>query len=179
MIRSQIELEVQRRLTEALVAAGVSHGRISLEVLYMLPPEFVEAYTRLFWQAFQEPLRESGSGKGPDGGNTKKKVASTVAQQGVMAPANNGGKRFRTYWTIRNEDAFNRKKAIDRALKRLARKVDMGPGKGVGGDGDDEAGKLCDGCGLDLRPLESASGTRFRYCPHCGGSQSVGGVGSQ
>lgn len=174
MIRSQIELEVQRRLTEALVAAGVSHGRISLEVLYMLPPEFVEAYTRLFWQAFQEPLRESGSGKGPNGGNTKKKVPSTVVSSGVMSAANNGGKRFRTYWTIRNEDAFNRKKAIDRALKRLARKVDMGPGGKAGANEDDDAGRPCSGCGLDLRPLESASGTRFRYCPHCGGSQLAG-----
>lgn len=172
MIRSQIELEVQRRLTEALVAAGVGHGRISLEVLYMLPPEFVEAYTSLFWQAFAEPLRESGSGKGPDGGNTKKKVPSTVSVAGVMSAANNGGgKKYRTYWTIRDEDAFNRKRSIDRALKRLARKVQMGPGGKIGGEGE-ILEKLCQGgCGLDLLPLESSLRSRCQFCPRCGYAQ--------
>jgi hypothetical protein len=151
-----IEREVQRRVSEILSSAGVSHGRVSHEVLFMLPPEFIRAYTRLFDRALLESVK---GGKGPDQGTPKKVDAK---HRGKMPMTGGGGKRFRTHWVIRDEDAFKAKGSIDRKLRRLTRDIEM-----VLGYPQATASK-CHRCQIDLMPARDVLAGNLRFCPSCG-----------
>lgn len=148
-----IELEVQRRLADYLASAGVPQGRISLEVLYMLPPDFIRAYRTLFDRAFLESVSDSGGGDPGRAPERRKNV-------GV---GSKGGKRYRTYWVIRDEQAFQLKGSVDRKLKRLALEMGTRAGKEV----------KCQSCSSKLQSLQDASGRKLlRFCPYC--SHSLG-----
>lgn len=114
---SAIEREVQRRLVDAMVSAGVPQGRISLEVLYFLPTDFVRAYRKLHEAALLETVAGAGGG---DPGRSPAK-GRTVGE-GLKARA--GGRRYRTWWSIRSERAFRLKGSVDRKLLRLAKEID-------------------------------------------------------
>lgn len=119
---SVIENEVRRRLSDALASAGVANGRISLEVLFMLPPDFVRAYTKLFDAALREDIvRPGGSGPGVRDENIRKAVKGTLrTRKPFRAGARSeGGKRYKLHWIVRDEHAFKVKASIDRKLARL------------------------------------------------------------
>lgn len=71
---SAIEREVQRRLTDILAASGVAQGRLSLECLYMLPPELIRSYTQLFDRALREGVVSSGSGPSAEAVEVEKQL---------------------------------------------------------------------------------------------------------
>lgn len=158
MSADAIEREVQKRLTERLVSGGVDQGRISLEVLYFLPPDFVRAYRRLFDSAMGEDVVGSGGMTGDAGqrispgeriGHTKegeavvRKASSRAGgggaadgglgtREGFVQGARPGGRKYRGYWKIRSEKSFKLKGSVDRKLKRLARDIENALGKGKG-----------------------------------------------
>ena len=109
--RDAIEREVQRRLTDYLVSAGVPQGRISLEVLYMLPTEFTRAYEELFSLSLKEGVTggyHEGDGKRQvknemsrltGKGKTKKTIGSRfLSDMGPKLPAAISGATARTKW---------------------------------------------------------------------------------
>jgi hypothetical protein len=159
-----IEREVQRRLTERAAAAGLAPGRISLEVLFLLPPDFVRAYTMLF----DRSLKESVVG----GGNKDQAVTKKVSKQPRlsakskhrMVPSGMQGKRYREFWTVRDERAFRFKAQIDRRLRRLSREIalTLNPDKA-----DKFTLTSCDRCAIDLTP-HMELGYKIQFCPRCG-----------
>jgi hypothetical protein len=181
--RDAIELEVQRRLADYLASAGVPQGRISLEVLYMLPPDFVRAYRRLFDAALLEGVVGSGGAdagrmpakKGKEQGLRTRGVTpdsrgktSEGESRGSSAGARSDGKRYRTHWSIRDEKWFRVKGSVDRKLKRLAREMELEEGKSSG-RGD----QSCGACGSELGPILEALAERglrrkVKFCPWCG-----------
>lgn len=153
--REHLEHEVRRRVAEALTQQGVGYNRVALEVLYLLPPEFVQAYVQLFYSAFREDTRiRAGS----------KNAKPIRRREGVRGPAK-PVKKYREHWQIEDEQAFSRKKRIDRQLRKLIPQMYM--------DTDNRHRARCGGCG---RWVEE----RWMYCAWCGGNTraAVGRVGN-
>lgn len=162
----------------------------------MLPPDFVSRYAQLFYLALKEdvggnsgvvkpgtprqvknvPLRDSGKGgrRVLKSGETKFKDTRKI---GIYQ---RGGKRFRQFWTIRNEDAFLRKQSVDRKLLRLAKSIqgDLDTLEGLttarrsqndsGDSGQSATASLCEVCSAPLGKLRQELGAMLRYCPGCG-----------
>lgn len=162
-----IEEEVRRRLAERYASAGVEQGRVSLEVLYLLPPEFVREYVRLFHQALSEDLSGGGGGMGKDEGQIKAKAGvrrrhkrvpateeqmeegkagpdgETVAVEGTDRGAQAGQKRYKTHWVIRDEKALKAKSSVDRKLIRIVEGMRRDDGMRFdGGEARDASGRF-------------------------------------
>jgi hypothetical protein len=147
------EEKLRARVAEALASAGVGHGRVSVEVLYMLPDEFVQSYVRLFLRALREDV--SGGGMAGEGkasgraGDRMQRKGKPVGKRKI--PGVGGGRRYRTHWVVRDEKALERKRKIDRRLRRIA--AEMSKRKV-----EDEK---CGGCGRFIE-------RDYLHCPWCG-----------
>lgn len=118
-----IQDEVRRRIVAYHAAAGVPRQNIALEVLFLLPPEFVRAYQELFWQAVSDPISPQGDG-GKDEGRIKAKGTSRdpmrARSMGGAAP----GKRYiQSNWPVRDPRAADAKSKLDRSLVRSVTRV--------------------------------------------------------
>lgn len=171
-----IEREVQRRLAERSGSAGlVSPGRISLEVLFMLPPDFVRAYTSLFDRSLKESVVSAGA---KDEAVTKKlSTTPRLSARGKRkirdgAGARSSSRRYREHWVVRDEKSFRFKSTVDRKLKRLAREI-AGQLRTVEGpdgkliDTSSPVTFLCARCQVDLAP-HAELGYKIGWCPRCG-----------
>src|SRR5688572_21341706 len=122
-VEDRIEDEVRRRLSEAGASAGLAKARLSQEVLFLLPPEFVRLYQDLFDRALGDPVQRAGDG-GKDAGRLK---ASGKSKDPMRARSRAGaahGKRFVAgVWPIRSELALEEKQRLDRAIIRAAEKA--------------------------------------------------------
>lgn len=145
-----IEHQVRKRLAEALGSAGVDFNRISLEVLYLLPPQFLDAYIELYLRALKD---ESSGGIADE--NTLLGVGKKTKRYQIGPATNNSGKKYRDHWQIRDDAAFALKKRIDRKLLKLV--AEMRTGKGA----DEGERARCGECG---RWMQSS----WRYCGWCG-----------
>lgn len=128
-----VEKEVRRRYADLLASAGVNSGRLSLEVLYLLPEEFVREYVELFHQAMREDISAPLAGDGvviAKAGEIKKRQAKEkvtddsgevreVAVGGSDRGAQSGGKRYRNHWLVKDELALEVKRRVDRKLLRI------------------------------------------------------------
>lgn len=112
-----IEDEVRRRITSIASSAGLSRGRVELEVLFLLPTEFVRMYRELFDYALADPVNPIGDG-GKDEGRVKARgTARDPMKARSMSGAAGGGKRFVAgAWPVRNENALEAKRRLDRKL---------------------------------------------------------------
>lgn len=178
--RTMIELEVQRRLTAALAAAGVSQGVLTREVLFMLPNDFVRAYVQLFDRALKESVVSSGAGRGvnagtpvvrgPKGGEVMVNLQSNSVMEkhdtrqvrGELPMKGGGGKRFKQHWIIRDEEALKIKSSVDRKLRRIA----SGIARDIARESQGVMVIECKGCTtkVDCETL----GFIPRFCPKCG-----------
>lgn len=123
-VEDQIEDQVRRRLTEMAASAGVNRSRLSQEVLFLLPPEFVRLYRDLFDRALGDPVRRAGDG-GKDEGQLKADRKSRDPMRArSRAGASSTGKRFVAgAWPIRSEQALEEKRRLDKILVRAAEKA--------------------------------------------------------
>ena len=115
-----IEDEVRRRITSIASAAGLSRGRVELEVLFLLPTEFVRMYRELFDMALSDPVNPIGDG-GKDEGRVKARgTARDPMKARSMSGAAGGGKRFVAgAWPVRSEKALEEKRRLDKKLIRV------------------------------------------------------------
>src|SRR5262245_10934859 len=159
-IEDRVEEEVRKRLTEAASAAGVGRGRISLEVLYLLPPDFVRMYKELFDRALADPVRPSSDG-GKDEGRIKARGKSRDEMHVRSSAGAKPGKRYvAAYWPIRSEEALAEKKRLDRSLVRSVTRALANAKKSA----DDGRG-AADGASF-MRA--AAKSSQPRQCPDCG-----------
>jgi len=126
--RDIYEAEVQRRYTDLMASAGVNGSRVAVEILFMLPPEFVRRYAELFDLSLSWSPR-SGSGSGSGGGSIEKAsgaVKPDVRGSGeggmhtrVQPAASTSGKRYtKQHFAVLSETALNEKNKLDRRLVR-------------------------------------------------------------
>jgi hypothetical protein len=170
---SRVEDEVRVRLAEMLGSAGVPSSQISLQVLYLLPPDFVDAYQALFHKALKGADVGGVGGDGREAlekasGRRKAKTAEGKTL-GQMRGAR-GGRAHKRAWTVADEQALGKKQLIDKKLRKLAREIrgllaaEMGEKLEV------------DGLGLGEDKIARCSGKRcgkfvegsWKYCPFCG-----------
>jgi hypothetical protein len=126
--------EVNRRLTSAAASAGIDRGRIEIEVLFLLPPEFVRRYRDLFDRALADPIKPSSDG-GKDEGRLKASGRPNDPMKARSMGAAAHGKKFVAgSWPIRNEAAVEAKRRLDKQLIRMVAEAlaTIGAGEGVG-----------------------------------------------
>lgn len=149
----RVEKEVRKRLTQAAAAAGVDRGRIELEILFLLPPEFVRRYRELFDRALADPIKPTTDG-GKDEGKVKASGKSKdLIRARTMGAAAGGGKRFvQGAWPVRSEVALEAKRRLDKRITALVvEALEMVSPAGVVGAAGAENGNRpvrCDTCGI-------------------------------
>lgn len=175
------EEEIRRRVAAALSNAGVPLPTINTEVLYMLPPEFVQAYTALYDAALKDPMVGSGSGRGIGPGGSpgvrgaKRDGAIRDSGKGgrpraVVQPAQGSGRRYKTHWVVKSEAALKAKASLDRRLRRLASDVLWSLEHEERGAIGPTPELWCrnEHCRMDLTNFSEALGKMLRFCPRCG-----------
>lgn len=157
----RIEREVRRRVAEALAELGVLPGgigshsvdvrdRISHEILYLLPEEFVREYVRLYNMALEHDRGTAMGKMGKDEGRQVRtgarsssgngRVAGKMYRQGAQVT----GKRYMNLpISVRSEKALNAKQALDRKLVRGVRRAIVDARR----DDDDERDERVEKCG--------------------------------
>jgi hypothetical protein len=145
--------EVNKRLTLAASAAGVDRGRIEIEVLFLLPPEFIRRYRELFDRALADPIRPTGDG-GKDEGRVKASGRSSgdPLKARTMGAAQAGKRFVAGSWPIRDERALELKKKLDRQLITLAGDTLALMSMGAAGVEKANPPRQCDICGLFQKP---------------------------
>lgn len=176
--------EVEKRLVERLASAGLPQSQIALQVLFLLPRDFVDSYSSLYHTALKvgdrgreenwienadgTTERIGGVGKASGARRTGMREGQTL---GGMAGAS-GGKTYKRAWTVADEKALETKSRIDKKLRKMGREIRVFLGEGVGGkDEGSEERRQCKGKSCK-KWIEN-----WKYCPHCGTRQSARGKG--
>jgi hypothetical protein len=146
------EDDARRRYADFLRSAGVDEGRVALEVLYLLPVEFVRAYRELYELCFS-----SDSGSARDNVKASGVGRSPMNTRSMSGAAGNGKKYYKGSWIIRSERALDEKRKLDRKLIRSGAAA-LGAARDsedlVPDDrrGSDSAVRTCEECGKILSP---------------------------
>jgi len=174
--------------------------KLAMEVLYLLPDDFVKFYEALFHRALLVKDNSAMHGKG--GGVDKAKGAmGMVLGSETKAQAMGSGKRWKNpAFTIGDEVAFDTKAWLDRELGVLVRKAgvrirDQAAIAKLSAPGSRSDGRAPIRCpGLRAEWLDRGDGTprpkcglflkaEYRFCPTCGTRvvkmQADGPVGDQ
>lgn len=145
--------KVRARLTEILASAGVPHSRISLEVLYFLPKDFLNAYEQMFTRAVKADGGESAR-------NTSQQQAGDLGRAKGDSRASRG-KRYKRTFVVLDNRALELKTRMDKRLRMMARDISNGllgvEDNAQGGAG----GGNCPGCGRFMQMT-------WNFCPGCG-----------
>src|SRR4051812_9240729 len=96
-VQDAIEAQVRLRYSDLLASAGVDASRVALEVLYLLPPEFVRMYIELFDKSLSWSPQSAGGGGKDEGrvkasGKSRKDMGMHTRE---MPGAKASGKRYR------------------------------------------------------------------------------------
>lgn len=148
-----------KKMASALSAAGLNDRQVAAEVLLYLPEKFVEAYERLWHEAYGTGAVTAAAN--PRVGVVKDqppRVSSGTADRmgGVGAGHKKAGARVTS--TLRSERALTTKSRVDRKLRALARDI-----VAADGSGSDTLPRRCAGrCKRWADP-------EWNYCPNCGG----------
>lgn len=149
--RREIDDAVTRRIAEIASAAGVPHARASLEVLYYLPKDFLDAYVELFNSSLK--LDSGGVGGPADEG----KAGVSSSYKGKRPMVTGGGKRYKEYWVVLNDSSLDMKNRVDKRLRQVARDIRSGLMERDTADGRVQ----CRRCGRIL-------GRDWKFCAECG-----------
>lgn len=152
-----VEDKVRSRMAEIMASAGVPHSRISLEVLYYLPPRFLDAYSALFSGAVVADGGMGGRGESQAAAGELGKAAAVKDGSGPTVQA--GGKRFKRSFVVRDERLLDAKSMIDKRLRWLARDIEAII---AGVEVDKKAEQTrCEGCGGFMQ-------ASWIHCARCG-----------
>jgi hypothetical protein len=157
----ELDEAVTRRLTEIFASAGVDSSRASLEVLYLLPRDFLIAYAELFEKALK--LTEGGLGGADD---IERRAAGRSADKGKrpMVGGGSAGRRYKEHWVVRDSGALELKGRLDKRLRGLGREVR----EEMSGDGGREKNRTrCGRCGRIMAK-------DWNFCAGCGNHKPVG-----
>lgn len=163
--RDEIDEAVARRIAEISAAAGVPHSRASLEVLYYLPTDFLAKYSELFNSCLR--LDSGGVGGSPE----EQPARVSGVWKGKLPGVTGGGKRYKEFWIVRDDDLLELKKRVDKRLRAIGREigVDLKASTEDKGQGDELHGRVrCTRCGRIMA-------RDWNFCAQCGNHKPVGG----
>lgn len=127
--------------------AGLPQLNAAHEVLFLLPDGFVRAYSELFHTAFQDQP-PSFTARDPDSQRVSKRKKPGKMQAQGQTTLKTGR------WVVRSERAMDRKRYVDRQLRKIARWISSRNA------GEPELVDKCE-CGIWLE-------RGWHYCPRCG-----------
>lgn len=117
----------RRSLAYELVESGMlSPGRLGLEILYLLPDDFVQFYQDLFHQALQ--VKDDSVMHGRSGGLEKAsgRQGMQLGSKDRGPQAGSSGKRWKnTPMAVGNETALRAKESMDKGLQDLVRNAKL------------------------------------------------------
>jgi hypothetical protein len=153
----------KKRLADIMGDAGVGARRVAIELLYLLPADFVTTYEDLFHRAIL--LGDEGRGAREDAqAELGRASGKTKGKDWGSRGGSGDGSRKGSVFPVNEKEAFEQKEWVDRQLRKLARQIKMGAGSGVAArvrcSGED-SNKNGNGCG---RWLEED----WDFCPRCG-----------
>jgi len=123
---------------DMMSSAGVSVNRMAQELLYFIPKDFRDQYIALWMAGLKGDdcdANESGRraqsvgdlGK-KSGGNSKERTSTNVAgvESETRSVGGRGGrgKKYKRYWTIKDERAIELKDRIDKRLRGIGRDIE-------------------------------------------------------
>lgn len=146
----------ERRFIDMMASAGVSSTRISQEVLYFLPREFVQMYSEMFYKAFAGK-EDGGSGQAGEM-NAAKAALGKADGKGLQGLGGAKRKTFKKYWVIADDEAVALKTKIDKRLRVIARDMKLGLTEDSGKEGES---LKCGECGRFIE-------VSWKYCSNCG-----------
>jgi hypothetical protein len=119
------DLQLRKRLAEIMSSGGLGYNQISLEILYLLPEEFIGRYIWLWEKA----LGPAGSGEAAGrqaARNGGLGLARTRTEKKGVVPT--GASPTQKKWkrmglSVRDEKALELKDRIDRRLRAIARDI--------------------------------------------------------
>lgn len=115
--------KVRIRLAEIMSSAGVGYNQISLEILYLLPREFVDRYIDMWTRALGPGIKAPGEAMARD--SELGRANTDTSKKGLMVGAGSGGvsKRYKKIFVIADERALMLKDRIDKRLRGMAREI--------------------------------------------------------
>lgn len=132
----------RQMFTDMMSSAGVGHNRMAIEVLFFMPKQFADQYSRMFHAALQadagaarkgERDRQVGDLGRAAGSNTESwgaggrdsKGGSGSDEQMQVRAVNHAksGSKGGGHWHMNDERASALKSKIDRRLRRMAREI--------------------------------------------------------
>jgi len=124
-------------------------------------------------------LRDKGKGgrrvlvqetDGHRGEKTTRWVVKDSRRAVVQVGAGGGKRKYKDYWVVKDEQAFEVKRALDRRLRRLAGQVRREMQSRSARDRSESREVWCSRCNADLTSLMEYLGgpAHLRHCPICG-----------
>jgi rubrerythrin len=116
LAQMQAQQMAERMFTDMMASAGASSRSMMAEVLYWIPDDFRDAYIGMTVQAL----------RGTDGGTEERnKAGDETAAVGKAARKTHGGggKKYKKYWVVQDEDLLELKTRMDKRLRAMAREI--------------------------------------------------------
>jgi len=160
---------------ELLESGGLAEGRMGLEILFLLPDEFVEFYSMLFHRALKADAGMGGGSGGGKAGIEKAKGRTGMASEhdlrgraGTRGPQSSGsGKKYKTLGLIvGSERMLEIKSRMDQELLSLVRDARLRVAK-LDAERNGEEPRMptkairCGGC-------KGFVSRNWRFCSMCG-----------
>lgn len=117
------------RMAEAMASGGVGYNRISQEVLYLLPDSFITQYEALYREALVDPTKSSGDALAAAGELGKAKTHTEFkgdSRGRGVGQGGGAGKKYKKFFTVKDEDMLALKDLIDKRLRAMAREIRYG-----------------------------------------------------
>jgi hypothetical protein len=158
--------KIRTRLAEIMSSAGLGYNQIALEILYLLPKEFIDRYIWLWEKAL-----------GPAGGGDVRgqqlardanleRAQTSSKDKGNLPSMGAVGKRYKKIFVIRDEHAFDLKHKIDKRLRGIAREIrneleGLTDQRGKHDRAEGRIAQQCKACGKIMHG-------DYNYCPYDG-----------
>lgn len=140
------EVLAEKMFTDMMASAGVQVNRMAVEVMFFMPKQFRDVYSRLFRRALKgddSGVDESGrrndsvgvlgksagkntaTGKQLPDAEGFRETRRTEFASGQTAAISGRGKKYKRYWTVEDERALELKDLVDKRLRRLSREIEI------------------------------------------------------
>ena len=116
VVQLQAEALAEKMFADMMAGAGLSARRMAHEVMYWIPKDFRDQYVAL----------TTGALANTDGGTEARNKAGEMAGAVGRAKGSTvggGGRKYKQYWTVADEDLLKFKEKVDKRLRGIGREI--------------------------------------------------------
>lgn len=159
---------LRKRLADIRASAGVPHNQVALEVLYMLPGDFLRQYSALFSAALKSDGGESARAQQQQDGAVVGKTKS-LGKTGRGPTVQGGQRRWKQAWTVQDDRMLALKTRIDKRIRAIGREIHEDMLDLTEGAAQLESRRHI---GLQCCSCKTFLDAGWKFCPQCGHNQS-------